>query len=94
MSELKEVSINLIDYGTWKNWCSPWGYIWFEQRPEYCDAALERRSRCHRGKYVFKLLTHGKICRFLEPLLSNAYFFDETRAMSHLYSASKVAQIW
>lgn len=82
MSKLKEVSINWNDYGTWKNWCSPWGEIGFEQRPKYCD----------RGKYVFKLMTHGLINRFLEPLLSCAYFFDETRAMSHLYSVVKIAQ--
>lgn len=83
MSELKEVSINWTDYGNWKNWYSPWGYIGFEQRPHYCD----------RGKYVFKLMTHGLIGRFLEPLLSCAYFFDETRAMSHLHSVVKMAQI-
>ncbi len=83
MSELKEVSINWTDYGNWKNWCSPWGDIGLEQRPNYCD----------RGKYVFKLMTHGKICRFLEPLLSCAYFFDETRATRHLHSVIQVTQM-
>lgn len=82
MTELKEVSINWIDYGTWKNWHSPWGEIGFEQRPHYCD----------RGKYVFKVQTHGSINQFLEPLLSCTYFFDEIRAMSHLDSVVNVAQ--
>lgn len=53
------------------------------------SSVLTKRDR---GKYVFKLQTHGLIGHFLKPSLSCAYFFDETRAMSHLHSVVKIAQ--
>jgi hypothetical protein len=73
--------IEWIDYGWWKNWESPWGDIGIEQRPSYCD----------RGVVVIKTMTHGAVNLLFNPLLSNAYFFDEDRAMKHLIKVTQIA---
>lgn len=73
-----------IDYGDWKDWHSPWGQIAIEK----CSSTIT-----DRGTVVIKTLTHGAVNSLFNPLLSNAYFFDELRAEQHIIAVTTLAQI-
>lgn len=76
------VDIRWNNSGYSLNWKSPWGNIEIEQRPGWRD----------RGTVVIKTSTEGQVNLLFNPLLSNAYFFDQERAIEHITAIATLAE--